>query len=45
MEDKVLSIKELQGEGKWVIETVYIDDEGLEYVVWSDKYGEELYLD
>jgi hypothetical protein len=43
--DKVIRVTELQGQGKWVIETVYEDRHGTRYTVWSDLQGEQWYLD
>lgn len=45
MSDEVISVTDLTGEGKWVIETVYKDQRGVLYTVWSDQYGEEWYRD
>jgi hypothetical protein len=45
MRDEVVSVKELTDQGKWVTETVYKDDRGVQYTVWSDQYGEEWYRD
>jgi hypothetical protein len=43
--DKIISIEPLQGEGKWVIETVYQEESGATYTIWSDQDGDEWYIE
>jgi hypothetical protein len=45
MRDEVISVTELTGEGKWVVETVYKDKLGYTYTVWTDQAGESWYRD
>jgi len=40
-EDKLMYVKELQGEGRWFQALGYKDNEGNEYEVWQDIDGDE----